>query len=56
MEQIQAYLAEKPCHKVTEDNGFICLVVVGGRWNACKIPEIAFPFIKTVILAARIEE
>ena len=52
----EMHLAEEPCYDVAKDNAFVGFVVA--RWcrDACEVPEIAFPLIEAVILAACIEE
>jgi hypothetical protein len=38
------------------DGPLVRFVVAGWCWDSCQVPEIAFPFVKAVILATGIEE
>lgn len=50
------HLAEEPGYDVAKDDRLVRLVVVGGSGDACEVPEVALPLIKTGVLAAGVEE
>jgi hypothetical protein len=51
-----AYLSKEPGNDVAKDDALVGFVVAGWCGYSCQIPEITFPFIDAVILAAGIEE
>jgi hypothetical protein len=52
----EAHLAKEPCDDIAENNTLVSLVVAGRCWDPSQVPEVAFPLVKAVILAAGIEE
>ena len=50
------YLSQEPGNDVAENDTLISFVVAGWCGYSCQVPEIAFPLIDAVILAASIKE
>lgn len=49
-------LSEEPSDQVTEYNGLIGLVVVGGRRNGREVPEVCLPFVQVAICGLGVDQ
>jgi len=47
---------KEPCDKVTEYDGLVRFIVVWRGRDPCQVPQIAFPFVELVKLAASVEQ
>jgi hypothetical protein len=50
------YFPQEPCDDVAEDDCLVGFVIVGRSWDPGKVPEVAFPFVQTRVLATSVEQ
>lgn len=50
------YLAQEPCHEVSKNHRFICLIISRRRRNPRGVPEISFPLVQPPIASLGVNE
>lgn len=56
MAEEETHLSEEPGGEITEQDGFVRLLVVGRGWDCGEVPEVRLPLVEAVSDAARVEK